>query len=87
MWKGYLSHRRTAKAQVSLRIQAVSPEPSLFAHTQMTYLREQEEATVEESYLRPYWVASHARLKDLKPKDATISANANLYYTSDMKWL
>ena len=28
----YLSHRRTAKAQVSLRIHAVSPEPSLFAH-------------------------------------------------------
>ena len=28
----YLSHRRPAKAQVSLRIRAVSPEPSLFAH-------------------------------------------------------
>ena len=28
----YLSHRRPAKAQVSLRISAVSPEPSLFAH-------------------------------------------------------
>ena len=28
----YLSHRRPAKAQVSLRIGAVSPEPSLFAH-------------------------------------------------------
>ena len=27
-----LSHRRPAKAQVSLRIRAVSPEPSLFAH-------------------------------------------------------
>ena len=31
----YLSHRRPAKAQASLRIRAVSPEPSLFAH--MTY--------------------------------------------------
>ena len=29
----YLSHRRPAKAQASLRIRAVSPEPSLFAHT------------------------------------------------------
>ena len=29
----YLSHRRPSKAQVSLRIRAVSPEPSLFAHT------------------------------------------------------
>ena len=28
----YLSHRRPAKAQVSLRIRTVSPEPSLFAH-------------------------------------------------------
>ena len=29
----YLSHRRPAKAQASLRIRTVSPEPSLFAHT------------------------------------------------------
>ena len=28
----YLSHRRPAKAQAILRIRAVSPEPSLFAH-------------------------------------------------------
>ena len=28
----YLSHRRPAKAQATLRIRAVSPEPSLFAH-------------------------------------------------------
>ena len=28
----YLSHRRPAKAQASLRICAVSPEPSQFAH-------------------------------------------------------
>ena len=28
----YLSHRRPAKTQASLRIRAVSPEPSLFAH-------------------------------------------------------
>ena len=28
----YLSHRRQAKAQASLCIRAVSPEPSLFAH-------------------------------------------------------
>ena len=29
----YLSQRRPAKAQVSLRIREVSPEPSVFAHT------------------------------------------------------
>ena len=28
----YLSHRRPAKAQASLRLRTVSPEPSLFAH-------------------------------------------------------
>ena len=30
----YLSHRRPEKAQASLRIRAVSPEPSLFAYIQ-----------------------------------------------------
>ena len=29
----YLSHMRAAKVQASLRIRAVSPEPSLLAHT------------------------------------------------------
>ena len=29
----YLSHMRAAKVQVSLRVRAVSPEPSLLAHT------------------------------------------------------
>ena len=29
----YLSHRGQAKAQLSLRIHAVSPEPSLFTHS------------------------------------------------------
>ena len=29
----YLSHRRLAKAQASLRIRVVSPEPPLLAHT------------------------------------------------------
>ena len=28
----YLSHKRPAKAQASLRVRAISPEPSLFAH-------------------------------------------------------
>ena len=31
----YLSHKRPAKAQASLRIRAVSLEPSLFAHVSM----------------------------------------------------
>ena len=32
MWFWYLSHKRPAKAQASLRIRAVTPEPSLFAY-------------------------------------------------------
>ena len=35
----YLSHRRPAKALVSLRIHAVSPEPSLFAHMKYGSIR------------------------------------------------
>ena len=31
MWKGYLVYRQTAKAQASLHIRAVLPEPSLLA--------------------------------------------------------
>ena len=31
----YLSHRRLTKAQASMHIHAVSPEPSLFAHMEV----------------------------------------------------
>ena len=34
MRKLYLSHRRPAKAQASLRLSAASPEPLLFTHVQ-----------------------------------------------------
>ena len=34
----YISHRRPAKTQASLRIRAVSPEPSLFAHMNLAQL-------------------------------------------------
>ena len=52
----YLSYRRPAKAQVSLRICAVSPEPSLFTH--MKYGSGQR--------IRPKirWIAAHACLKN-----------------------
>ena len=33
MWKGYLSHKRTVKAQARRHIDTVSPEPSLLTHT------------------------------------------------------
>ena len=38
----YLSHRRPAQAQVSLRIRAVLPEPSLFTH--MKYMEVDEKS-------------------------------------------
>ena len=50
--KGHLSHMQTAKAQASLRIRAVSPEPSLFAHTIQVY-REVEEVSDKELEIWP----------------------------------
>ena len=56
----YLSHRRPAKAQASLRIRAVSPEPSLFAHTKYG-----SRQTVRPKIRHlPHWIAAHARLKN-----------------------
>ena len=52
----YLSHRRPAKAQASLRIRAVSPEPSLFAHMRYGSRRRVRP--------KPHWMAAQARLKN-----------------------
>ena len=56
----YLPHRRPAKAQASLRIRTISPEPSLFAHMKygrvrpkirhLAPLRLKNEFTEEEKY-------------------------------------
>ena len=51
---------RPAKAQLSLRIRAVSPEPSLFAHIGM----EVYEGSDKKTDLRPQWMAAHACLKN-----------------------
>ena len=48
----YFSHRRPAKAQASLRIRAVSPEPSLFAHIKYG------------QRVLPHGMAAHAYLKN-----------------------
>ena len=56
----YLSHGRPAKAQASLRIRAVSPEPSLFAH--MKYgSRRRFRPKIRQL---PHWIAAHAGLKN-----------------------
>ena len=56
-----LSHRRIAKGQGSLRIRAVSPEPSLFAHTM--YESRGSKASDRAGDL-PHWVGAHARMMD-----------------------
>ena len=53
----YLSPMRTAKVQASLRIRAVSPEPSLLAHTSS------ESPSDRKPDLWPLWMAGHAQLK------------------------
>ena len=52
--------RRPAKAQASLCIRAVSPEPSLFAH--MKYGSRQR--ITQKSDIKPHWMAAHAHLKN-----------------------
>ena len=71
----YLSHRRPAKAQASLRICAVSPEPSLFAHMKYGSRRR----------VRPkirhlaHWMAAHAHLKNEFTEDKK--------YHNLMRWI
>ena len=55
----YLSHRRPAKAQVSLRIRAVLSEPSLFAH--MKYGSRQR---IQPKIRHPHSMAAYAHLKN-----------------------
>ena len=55
----YLSHRRPEKAQSSLRIRTVSPEPSLFAH--MKYGSRRVRPKIR--HLAPL-MSAHAHLKN-----------------------
>ena len=55
----YLSPMRAAKVQASLRIPAVSPEPSLLAHTS----RESKEPSDRKPDPWPLRMAGHAQLK------------------------
>ena len=59
----YLSHRRPAKASLSIR--AVSPEPSLFAHMMYGGRRRVR----PKSDIQSHWIAAHARLKNEFTKD------------------
>ena len=72
----YLSHRRPAKAQASLRIRAVSPEPSLFAHMKCGSRRKGRPNKQTSS---PHWMAAHARLKNEFKEDGK--------YHNLMRWL
>ena len=55
----YLSPMRAAKIQASLRIRAVSPEPSLLAHTS----NESRGTFRQKARPWPRWMAGHAQLK------------------------
>ena len=69
----YLSHRRPAKAQASLRIRAVSPKHSLFAHIKCGSRQRVR------SKIRPHWMAALARLKNEFMEDEK--------YHNLMRWL
>ena len=69
----YLSHRRPAKAQASLRGCAVLPEPLLFARMKYGGRRRIRPK------IRHNWMAAHARLKNEFTED---EQNHNL-----MTWL
>ena len=56
----YLSHSPPVKAQASLHIHTVLPEPSLFAH--MKY--ESRRRVRPKSDIKPHWMTAHARLKN-----------------------
>ena len=60
-----LSHRRQAKAQASLRIRAVSPCSSLFAHLSM----EVDDGSNQTSDTYPHWMAAHALLTNKLTED------------------
>ena len=57
----YLSHRGPVKAQVSLCIHAVSPEPSLFAHMKNGSRRRVRQ---KKSDILSHWMVVHAQLKN-----------------------
>ena len=71
----YLSHRRPAKVQASLRIHAVSPEPSPVAHMKYGNRR----SVRPKSDIKPHWMAAHARLKNEFTEDEK--------YHNLMRWL
>ena len=54
----YLSHKQPARTQTSLRIRAVLPQPSLFAHMEV------DKGPNQKSDIHPNWMAAHARLKN-----------------------
>ena len=55
-----ISHRRGAKAQASLRIRAVSPEPSLLAYTMYNIVLNKRRAKTKEAG----YVSIHVRLEE-----------------------
>ena len=80
----YLSYRRPAKAHVSLRVRAVSPEPSLFAH--MKYgIRRRVRPNIKTSSLTGWLCMRVWRMGLRRTKSAIISWDG-WYYSPKLPW-
>ena len=77
MWKRYSSHGRSAKAQSSMRIRSVWPEPKC-SRTQYTWYRGPEKVQFQ---AKSRWVAANAQLKYHEPHNTnklTLYSNAQI---------
>ena len=72
----YLSPMRAAKVQASLRIRAVSPEPSLLLIPAVS----QEEPSDRKPDPWPLWMAGHAQLKFVMTEDTNSLDGAHIVY-------
>ena len=62
----YLSHRRSAKAQASLRIRAQSHQSLRCSHT---WSIEVDEVSDQKLDIQPHWMAAHAHFKNVFTED------------------
>ena len=79
----YLSHRRPAKAQASLRIRAVSPEPSLFLHMKYGSRRKTKNPTSSTTG----WLRMRVWRMNLRRTESTIINDSNAELAGDSKGL
>ena len=64
----YISHRQPAKAQASLHIRAVLPEPSLLH----TWSMDVDKGSNQISDIQAHWMAAHAHLNNEFTEDEKV---------------